>query len=50
MKKHGLQLRVPPSQKKQLMRPPVPPPAGFHGDDRDDAAERAVSRETISRR
>ncbi|XP_042521229.1 nuclear speckle splicing regulatory protein 1-like [Macadamia integrifolia] len=43
MKKYGLQLRVPPSQqKRQPIRPTIPPP-GFHDDDEDDV-EKEIAR------
>ncbi|KAK6927974.1 Nuclear speckle splicing regulatory protein 1, N-terminal [Dillenia turbinata] len=45
MKKYGLQLRVPPSQKKnQPSRPPLPRPNVFNDEDEDDV-EREIARQ-----
>lgn len=50
MKKYGLQLRVPPQQKKQIpARPPRPPPPGFRDTD-DDDVEQEISRHASKNR
>ncbi|KAL7154139.1 hypothetical protein ABFS83_04G215000 [Erythranthe nasuta] len=45
MKRYGLQLRVQPQQKKQLIKPPIPATLGFNDEEDDDYVERDIMRQ-----